>query len=614
MTFAVTDDFGEFVTARWRDLEAVALLATLDREAARATTCAALAALWGRWNEVRAEASPTSTARVELVRRLGRQQTGEVGVGSRPIALAGEPPPSVTQPGSGVPAALLRHLAHEDTEARILLAAEVVWGLFPDEVAAVRGMPTAQVRSTLTGVRERLLDAHRAARAVDGLAPLDAALDAELADLAEALLSDGADVPDPSALVGPRARALRRRDLLLGGSAVAGTVVAGWVALGGGSGGVEHATAPTRPAPTPPDSNGWWLTRRWPARGGLATSADIQRLVATDGPPGSRLLWADDVGATRVAIAAVLNPTVIEGTRVRLWVGRATDGDASLRHVGLDPDHIDGVRDVVAVAAPSADGWVLVVLARPDVDSAETSRFATPGPDGLMHRSWSGLRLDLGVAGVRLGGSPPVATRVRCGQFDGAPLGCLDPWTTAWGPVGDVTTCASAVVAAVTGVPPGHIRSEVVVDTPVDIMALDSPHTPSGRRTGRAVVVHAHTPRGGLARLVFSVDGSSQPPRLRWATVITALEAHQPLMEPIQGRGPPRFLVVAPGASEVQLLSPAPSGDPVSAVTPTTGDAAVVVIDHRAAGMWYRLVTWDAHGRRTDIGVSPRSRSLLDLT
>jgi hypothetical protein len=74
-----------------------------------------------------------------------------------------------------------------------------------------------------------------------------------------------------------------------------------------------------------------------------------------------------------------------------------------------------------------------------------------------------------------------------------------------------------------------------------------------------------------------------------------------------------RYLVVAPGAARCQLLAVAPAGYPVSKVVPLKGDTAIVPIVNGQDSNTYRLVLWDAAGRRTYSAVPPRGRALLDL-
>ncbi|MGL5927911.1 MAG: hypothetical protein ACRCY8_03145, partial [Dermatophilaceae bacterium] len=73
------DDFGAFVAARWSDLEAVALLATLDLDLAREVTVATLAAVHRDWADTVDSGAPVARCRVELLTRLGRLATPRPG-------------------------------------------------------------------------------------------------------------------------------------------------------------------------------------------------------------------------------------------------------------------------------------------------------------------------------------------------------------------------------------------------------------------------------------------------------------------------------------------------------------------------------------------------------
>ncbi|HET6967410.1 MAG TPA: hypothetical protein VFI44_03985, partial [Ornithinibacter sp.] len=87
MTLTVEDDFREFVAARWPDLEAVALLVTLDEDAARRVTTDALAGLHHHWREALDEGRPG-----ELARRAVLTAAVSARVGDHPGGPAGGRP------------------------------------------------------------------------------------------------------------------------------------------------------------------------------------------------------------------------------------------------------------------------------------------------------------------------------------------------------------------------------------------------------------------------------------------------------------------------------------------------------------------------------------------
>ena len=75
-----------------------------------------------------------------------------------------------------------------------------------------------------------------------------------------------------------------------------------------------------------------------------------------------------------------------------------------------------------------------------------------------------------------------------------------------------------------------------------------------------------------------------------------------------------RFLVIAPGAARVQLLSTSPNAYPVSKVTTTRpGGVAIVEVINADDAAGFRLVRRNAAGRRIGTGVPRAGRDLLDL-
>ena len=114
-------------------------------------------------------------------------------------------------------------------------------------------------------------------------------------------------------------------------------------------------------------------------------------------------------------------------------------------------------------------------------------------------------------------------------------------------------------------------------------------------------------------------DGRSQ---LNWLDLEPAsvLPADTPRDEPVVLRlddarpAVGRFLVIAPGAARVQLLSTSPNAYPVSKVTKTrTGGVAIVDVINADDAATFRLVRRDADGHRIGTGVPRTSRDLLDL-
>lgn len=168
------DDFDQFMAARWSGLEAVALVATLDPVAARVATTAALATLAVRWPAALEDGAPTAAARRELLTRLGSWSA------PRPIRTEG----LVTEdPDDAVSTALLAALAEEEPLVRAAVAATSTWDAAVAEVAALSERDAQNLTAQVADARARLLLAHRAALAANGLSPADHRLDDDVATL-----------------------------------------------------------------------------------------------------------------------------------------------------------------------------------------------------------------------------------------------------------------------------------------------------------------------------------------------------------------------------------------------------------------------------------------------
>lgn len=660
VTLAVDDDFAGFVAARWPDLEAVAIAATLAPRLARELTTSALASLGERWVATVDEGAPTRAARVELLRRIAR-----LGPDAAPPPDAlGVPAPTtpalipgdVDEPASAVPAALLAALRGEEPLVRAALAAGAVWGSPEDEVAGLAqaaGLPVARLTGGLRDARGRFLAAHREALAADGLSPADWRLERDVADVVDALAAAQPDPPDPAALVADRARRVRRRTVLVGGAAVlaAGGAVS-WLlrdAVAGGEGAADAAAA----APTSGTARGvaasdpvWGLTSQWPPRGELAGDSGIQALVIRDLGAGGRLVFADDVEGVRVVVATVVQGVGGSGTEgtglrgsggaalgtvIRAWSGAPGMPAEGLEPVELGLDRIEVAPDVVAVAVPEAaatagaapdtgyaamPGGVLLVLSRPTVAAATWSPVVHPTVNGSVERTWTLIRMRGGIGSRPLSAPLGAAARIQCSGYDG-PIPGARSWSASSPPRPSAAEVAAELVASATGVPQEQLVSRVVVDSPVAGSVFDAEALSATGGDGRVQVVHTTTPDRGLVRtLVVADDGrSGRSTTYGPSAVLPAADADQPLVRRLD-LVPPRtmrYLVVAPGAARCQLLAVAPAGYPVSKVVPLKGDTAIVPIVNGQDSNSYRLVLWDARGRRTYSAVPPRGRALLDL-
>lgn len=618
MTLTVEDDFREFVAARWPDLEGVAFVVTLDAATARRVTTEALATLHQRWREALDEGRPGSLARRSV---LGAAIAAAPGAGSRTA------PPST--PGSGddldddpVLSALDAVLRAASPLERAVVAAASVWAAGPDEVADLLAMPAADVREHAAALRARLVTAHDAARAANGLDPADWALDRDLDAVVEGLLAGQGDPPDPSALIEDRRRAVRRRSLVTGGAATLAAGAAGWWLLARAP--ATSAGGPTAgPSPTAlpsPDDPSWENVSRWAPRGRLATDSRVQALVVSRASGGGRLIWADDVQGRRVVVSATLNPGT-EDVIVQAWQGAAQADPGSLEEVPLEGPFVPGAQDVVALAVPTSPGTLLLVLARPPVERASWSPTVLPDATGTIGRAWQPVPMDAGIGSTLTSLEAGPALRVMCAGFDGPPVSPTRTW------VGQGGTDALAgfaeetrqFVAAAIGQPVDTLRTEVVTDAKVGGGVIDPRAISPQGGDGRVRVLRTTTAGGAVIRSVRVVDDGRS--RANWLDLgpPTVLPLDTPRDEPVVARlddarpGVGRFLVVAPGAARVQLLSTAPNAYPVSKVTRTREGVAVVEVVNADDAAAFRLVRRDARGTLLGDGVPTTGADLLDL-
>ena len=617
MTPTVEEDFGDFVAARWPALEAVALVATLDPEAAREVTAAALAALRPRWAATLEEGAPTATARRMLLERLdpGRRR-------ARPPDQTDHPSDRrvaalrslVEDTGSSLPAALLDALAEAGPLARAALAAEVVWELTADEVASLTVDPAA-TGAAVAEARPRVVAAHRRARAADGLPPADHRVPGDLADLVERLGAAQPTPPDPSGLVSERARRVRRRAVLTGGGVALGVGAAGWAALSRNDSGDTAAGPPSPATPTTagPTDPAWSSTVRWPPRGALAGDVGIRALTAAT---AVRLLYANDVEDLRVVVAASFVDQRPSSTSIRAWVGAAAAPAERLTEVTFAFDAVLGVEDVVALAVPRGPGAVLLLLARPSVGTADVSLTVHPTAAGSVERTFRQLRLADGVGVLPLDAPCGVAARVRCAAYDGTVL-TPAAWRVSLGGEDPVESLAAYVASAI-GVPRERLAARAVVDSITNGSVIDPTALSATGGDGQAVLSSTTTPDGGVVRSLWVTDdGRARTSSALLSPVAVPADAEDaPALMRLAGTPPRtgRFLVVVPGGGATcQLLATSPNAYPVSKVVPMKGRTAVVPVINADDAAAFRLVVKDARGRTTYDAVPPSGRDLLAL-
>ena len=505
---------------------------------------------------------------------------------------------------------------------RAVVAAGSVWGAGPDEVADLLGMPPADVRDRAATLRGRLAQAHDAARVAGGLAPADWALDVDLDAVVEHLLAGQGDPPDPAALVEDRRRSVQRRSVVAGGAAVVAAGALGWWVVGrrtGASAASGRSGAPSGPPAA--DDPSWRSVARWAARGRLASDPRVQALVISRSDGIARLLFADDVEGRRLIVSGTLNAGT-EDLILQAWHGRAGNDPAALEEVPLESPFVAGAEEAMALAFPTSPGTLLLVLGRPTVAEAAYSSAVVPTVEGTVHRDWVGVPVRAGIGARRWEQDAGPALRARAGAFDGAVIGTTQTWVGQSGAdaLAGFAEETNRFVAAALEAPADSVSTEVVSDLTIGGSVIDPTAFSASRADGRLRVLRTTTRGGAVIRSVRVVDDGRS--RMSWLDLEppSVLPAETPRNEPVvlrlEDSGPAagRFLVIAPGAARVQLLSTASNVYRVSTITPTrTGGAAIVGVVNPDDATGFRLVRWDATGRRLGADVPTAGASLLDL-
>ncbi len=624
MTLRVEDDFAGFVTARWGELVAVAGLACLDPRLAFSVTAESLADLRRRWHRVVEDGVPTREARTALLRAVDRLPTHDDGGGPGPSGAA-----SVLRPGgrwsvpetSEVLDSLLDALREEAPLSRAAAAASIVWALDAGETATLAGGSRDRRVPELAASRARLIHAHRDALAREGIAPVERCFERDLAQLVEDIAAAQPAPPDPDDLVPAQVRRVPRRLLLAGGGVLAGLGATGWwlnrgapATAAGTAGGtaVIRGAGPGVPGASATDA-AWSSIAHWPVRGTLGGDLGAGQLVA--GRSG-RLLWADDVGDHRLALA-VVSPSS-SGSTVRLWSGAAGAAADLLDPVPLTQERVDGA-DVVAAAAPTVSGSLLIVLARPTVELAELSPVVRPTPRGTVERRWRTIALRGGVGTLALDAPLGPAARVRCGGFDGPPAGSAVVASPSQAPPSsdEVARLAGAHVSGSTGIPVDRLRTRVLVDSRAGGNVIDPYATAPANGRGRVTVTTTSTPDGAVVRGVHVRDDAGPGASGQfWGpfTVVAPGDAEAPIVRRVTDLAPKvaRFVVVAPGAARARLTIKTPAASSASEVTPVEGGATIAVVVYNVSDASHcHLELWDEAGHRTYSGIPPYGTPLL---
>jgi DNA-directed RNA polymerase specialized sigma24 family protein len=624
VTTTVDDDFREFVAARWPELESLALVVILDPGRARALTADALAGLSRQWQDTVDAGRPGEQARRAVLQAA-------VTAASPGVPRASAEPVSPADPVDAVDpvvAALVDAIRTAPPIERAVLAGSVLWGCGPDEVAHLLDRDRGTVAEHAAALETRLTAAHDAARAAAGQEPAPWSREHDVAEALDEILRGLSDPPDPAGLVADRATGLRRRTLVAGGVAVAALTGVGAVLVRRGSN-EPPPSARSTVATLAPDDPRWGSVDRWPPRGPLAADPAVASLVARSADPRDRVLWAGDVGAQRVVLALTYTGNVEQdGT-----VSDVTYSEPFLRAYqgprGLDPTRLRvtplttggtiGTTEVVALTLPGGQERpqqsLLLVLARPTLSTASVSVNAVPLPSGSVQRAWSQLPLVAGISTSTLDTPLPLATRLRVGSWEVTPDSFTESYSTiAEGPTPSTSPeWAETHLSALTGIPVDALASEVFVDAEVPRGLFEWPPPPDAV-PARLVSLLTTTPDGAVVRTSAYYSEDFVAP-LEPAHLLTATTQRDPLVVWASDErvGVARFLVAAPGADRVQMISTSPDGYPVSKVVRTRGkDAVIVPVVNGADAGEYRVITKDAKGRVLFDGVPNPGRYLLD--
>lgn len=559
-------DFEDFVTARWRELHAVATLTTGDADDGARVTASALAALGRRWAETVDEGTPTAAARVAVLSAALTAARRE----AAPPREAAEPPDLSEVDDDGTRVALAAVLAAANPTARAALAVEHWWDESPALVAATGHTDLATVQADLSELRRQLAAAHAASLGRDE-AELGWALSAATTDTLEH--ADGAPVGDPVALVeDARTKGTRRRRTRTAAlAAVLALVVAGATAL------ARPGPAPTTTPALARDSPRWNVVSSWTPRGPLVDDPTVRTIVAgvTRVDPPARLLYAGQVGDTITVVmmgTAPVDPSIPDGVPgpalgegfdgplpfLRLWTAPARVGPRGLAPQRLFGDATPRTGDLVALSVEQdAEGAApaVLVMTLPTVTDVYVSTGALPQPDGSHLSVVQVLPLVDGVAGFT-GANDGFTPRIATSGYNGPPAGAVPSYDQLPpnGPAEDVADTQRRLLAGVTGHSEDSLRTTSVLEATVPADAVpDFLGTDPGPI--RVTVVTTFTPEGGRVRTSRLVGSN---PKGAWTYlellgVVPATDPHALLLLPTSSA--PGFVAVAPDGAIAQLVT-----------------------------------------------------------
>jgi len=448
-------------------------------------------------------------------------------------------------------------------------------------------------------------------------------------ELREALSARADEVPavaDPyervtSAIAAERRR--RRRAAVGGVAAVAALALAVPLVEA-----VDRTAPPARQSqllPLPPASASAWDTlATWPTRGGLRGDAGLLA-AAADLAGGGHVVYAEDLGPVRVLLVWGHDEGTEHG-RITAVSGPRGAKAVDLRVAGAGSPAAAGVIVLREVSDP---GGQLLVLAAPEVATAEVSPHVRVQPDGTVKRDWERVALRGGIGVLALRTPPPPATRVRVGAYDGAadmevswdgaetldvnsPGMCLNCSGEDFRVQAEAATRYSVArtlgLLRADGTPPDDLTTHTVYSGPVDRAVADAAALSDGMLAAHGnttvFVAVTHLPGGGVVRSVRYIvnsDSGSSASELESVVPVDAASADR-LPYVLWGTAGDQkkvlAAVVAPTAAGVQLVSPAPSLWPDTAVVPVKAGTATLALDGVSDVDGFRVAAFDSSGRR----------------
>ncbi len=597
-------DFSRFVEARWPGLVRTAYLVCGDRERAVRTTAEVLAGVGARWRQVADEGAPTAEARAALLRRLVHDDRPAAGDAAEP-----QDPPAVD-------AALVRAYAGLPVLARVALALERGEGLSVEESALALQRPAAEVLEAAAAARGLLADVHAAARSRLGLPPAEYAVEGEVDGALRTRAAEVDAVGDPVRLVGSVRASRRRRTGLatVGLGAVVALAAVGIGARTGAGGGPTAGPSPTTISASDPR---WADASTWPPRGELANDPAIRQLISDDWGARAQLVYAGDVGGTRMVIGWDAGRGGY-APQVEVIAGPAdrplTDVPSAAYPAGTSRNAI------VVLGVPSATSVPLLVLAPPSTTEVRTSTTVSYDQRrGRVNRSWSAATLTDGVAKLALpalqsrgeagyGWVDVPALRVLLDGFDGPPANQTLPrqvMTPPECPACSVEEWAARTIqmtlsriSAATGLPEDQIDARVLAAGTIRTDAADDAVVRLVGTRADISCIRYRLPGGAtLASTVMRGLSGSIPSFSvgRLDVVPAAVAGLWPCLQLVghnQG-GALLYALAAPGAHAVQVAPDPASAGKAGPVVRTPDGVALLAVDPGPG----QLRILDAQGR-----------------